>query len=80
MKYIIIEQKAAIIFNDVITHADMAAKFSHLGEPTSAGFLEVYLNPDSVDGILVSTYGESVSLKLKPSIYDPELIKSQLSS
>lgn len=60
MKYIIPEDyKAPILFHSLYTHADIAQQH---GKCISAGFVQITAKDNKV---VVSCYGESVSLKLK---------------
>lgn len=70
MKYIIFEQdgtglKEPVIFGDHTVHSDVKVERSH---PVSAGYFMI-----DNDGI-VSTYGDSQSLGLKPEEGDATLL------
>lgn len=65
MKYIIFDNRTAIIFNPVIVHSNVSVGFRN-GKATSAGF--VTLVPAEVGNynyVNVTVHGESVSLGLK---------------
>jgi hypothetical protein len=63
--------EVAICFPDTISHANMARRLFD-GSPTSAGFF-------SIDGNVVSAYGESTSLGLKSNPEkDVQLIRRSL--
>ena len=70
MKYIIIKgpiTSMPILFPSLISHDVMAKQVKHIGEPLSAGFV------DLMDGRL-SAYSKSSSLELKSRPEDSEII------
>ncbi len=64
-----------IIFPVWITHSEMAQNVALPGKVVSAGFVEIYGDHGQAK---CSTYGESVSMKLKPGENDAELIAKVL--
>ena len=76
-KYIFGENKstgnnAVVIFDIIQTHKDVAQQMTNI-IPQSAGFLTF---KESNEGITVTCWGESISLKLSTDIYDAHRIKS----
>ena len=69
LKYIMTKDDGVIMFSNLITHTEMARKF---GGATSAGFVTIDKNYH------FETYGESVSLRMKPAEDDNEKIERQL--
>ena len=71
MKYLMIDEAFPILFGDYFEHTNIKANVH--GKVTSAGFVDLYM--DCAHGkIEASTFGESISLKLKPSKFDEEII------
>lgn len=71
-KYIIVDSMWPIIFPGSISHIE-AAKAVEGKKVTSAGFFNV--NREQDGSFEIVTYGESISLKLKPAYDDAFLIK-----
>lgn len=69
-KYIIFDEKRAIVFSYLLKHSDVASA-SNIGTPTSAGFCTIE------DG-KVQTFGESLSLRLLSRIEDAKIIQNQI--
>lgn len=69
-KYIIFDDKRAIVFSYLLKHSDVASG-SNLGTPTSAGFC-------SIERGKVQTFGESLSLQLLSRIEDAKIISNQI--
>lgn len=69
-KYIIFDNKRAIVFSYLIRHADVVSG-SNLGTPTSAGFVTIE------DG-KVDTFGESLSIGLLSKKEDAAIIQNQI--
>jgi hypothetical protein len=77
-KYIIWDDgltECAIVFNNHLTHADMALRLNV--KPISAGFVRFESNPQdpTVEAI---AFGESVSLRLKSRREDSHILKDIL--
>lgn len=70
LKYVMIDIKP-ILFSNMMQHKE----FKHLN-PTSAGFCRISEREDG--DFAVITYGESVSLSLKPKDQDARLIENIL--
>lgn len=76
-KYIMFDETNPILFREHLNHSDMANHLSGLGEVTSAGFVQVYVETFEKEfpSIEVSVFGESVSLKMKSNPVDAIWIK-----
>lgn len=73
IKYIIVDSHMPIIFHPGIEHAVMARGFI----AKNAGFVRI----QQKDGKLcASTFGESISLKMKPGPHDETLLDSMLNA
>ena len=73
MKYVIVNHNGCevpIMFADVIEH--VMFKYN---DPISAGKFRAEIEPEYLDEIVITTYGESTSLKLKPRPEDADIIK-----
>ena len=82
-KYIIKEvhgHEVAIMFDDLIVHADIGTCHESRGKTVSAGFFGVGAKPrdGDQDDISVSVWGKSESLKLDSRKEDAELLKEVL--
>ena len=67
IKYVIIDGFRVHLFDSSTEHK----KYESLGKVTSAGFVHI-------DGDIVQTYGESISLKMGPAEDDSMLIRMLL--
>lgn len=73
MKYVIVKElgvEIPIMFPDMVPHNAFADK-----EPISGGKFRAEIEPEYLDEIVIMTYGESTSLKLKPRPEDADIIK-----
>ena len=82
-KYIIKEvrgHEVAIVFDALITHADIGTCHESRGKTVSAGFFAVGAKPreKDPDDIDVSVFGNSETLKLSTREEDSRLIKKML--
>lgn len=72
MKYIILDghlHDIPVLFPASLEHAEMADDLKHLGEPLSAGFVDLMY-----DGSGVSAHGRSTSLGISSRPEDSEII------
>lgn len=68
--------KTAIVFNEVETHANIAAALK--AEIVSAGFVDLSQDPGEEMGIFVRVYGKSESLGLQSMMGDEKLVRKTL--
>lgn len=73
LKYVMFDESMPVVFGEYFKHSDICV--TNGAEPTSAGFCSIEKIPVKNDGVLlevikVECFGESASLKLKPSPYD----------
>jgi hypothetical protein len=76
-KYIVLDREHAIIFNDPLSHYEVAKPFTNNGRKvTGAGFVSIEMNEHNIDA---RPYGRSVSLDMEvDTLHDQEALRESL--
>lgn len=74
MKYVMFERETAIIFPPTLNHSDVARLQRFAGEPTSAGFVQIFISKEDKK-VKAHCFGKSETLKMgSDSVPDSQIV------